>query len=450
MKISELIANSKMSGFQVRVVVLAIALTVLDGYDLALISFSAPFVAKEFASSASLLGLVLSGALMGMFVGSVLVAPLADRVGRRTIAIFGTAVVVVGMAIAPFAHDMLVMFASRVVTGLGIGTLVAVIGVTISEYSNKRSYTAAMAVYAAGINIGAVLGSLIVGPLLPTLGWRFAFVVGAVLAVLSLIAAAGLFPESIMWLAEGRRSDALERFNSLLAKMKLTPVAELPAPERASVATKGAVRAIFGKGLRWQTILMIAAYVFYMVAFYFANTWVPTTVATVGASPSLAAPTTLTISLGGVVGTVVFGLIAAKVSPRILTPVFLVIGAAGIFVFGLVSGQLSTAFVVIFIASFFFSAGTAGFYAIVPPLYPTLARATGYGTVIGAGRLGGIVAPILGGVAFDAHLPVPVIFAIFSAPLLLSAIAVAILHLGLRARVRDTETADRELTTVAS
>lgn len=93
--------------------------------------------------------------------------------------------------------------------------------------------------------------------------------------------------------------------------------------------------------------------------------------------------------------------------------------------------------------SFFVCAGTAGFYGIIPVLYPTLVRSTGYGVVIGLGRFGGIVAPILGGVCFDAGMGMTMAFTLFALPMLIASIGLLMLHVGLK------RSATREAATLA-
>ena len=85
----------------------------------------------------------------------------------------------------------------------------------------------------------------------------------------------------------------------------------------------------------------------------------------------------------------------------------------------------------------------AGFYAIVPTLYPTLARSTGFGIVIGIGRFGGIMAPILGGIAFDAGWGMGLAFTVFALPMLVAAAGVLTLHIGLKRSSRRSAAAER-------
>ncbi|MBB5426060.1 MFS transporter [Paraburkholderia sp. JPY303] len=435
MKISDHIADSPMTGLQLRVVLVSIVLVVLDGYDLTLAAFAAPFIERGFGVSKTQLGMVLSGALIGMLIGSIVVAPIADRMGRRLTGVLATCVIGIGMLIGPFAsaeRGTMLLVISRIITGVGIGALVAVVGVILSEYTAKRVYPLVMAIYAAAINIGGLLGAMLVGPMLATHGWQFGWWVGFVLSVLAATGTYFLLPESLAWLAEGRRRDSLLQLNRILAKMRQPTLTALPESSNPDVKVTGALRTIASAPLLWQTVLMIVSYVAYMVSFYFLTTWAPSTVASMNHKPLLAPQLVVAFSLGGIAGSLVFGFIGNRINLRILTPIFLVMAAAAMSYFGIAGPAMPGAMWTVFIASFFVCAGTAGFYGIVPLLYPTLARSTGYGVVIGMGRFGGIAAPILGGMSFDGGMDMGTAFTLFSLPMLIAAIGLLVLHVGLK------------------
>ncbi|MEU6010749.1 MFS transporter [Streptomyces sp. NPDC047453] len=435
MKVTDEVVQGKMSGLQIRAVVIAIALVVLDGYDVSLTSFAAPYIGQGFGVSKAQLGLVMSGALIGMLVGSIIVAPLADRVGRRKMGVISTVTIAIGMLIGPFATPETgtgPLVVSRIVTGVGIGSLVAVVGVILAEYTGRRVYSLVMAIYAAAINIGGLLGSLIVGPMLGARGWQFGWWVGFALSAIAAAATFAFLPESLAWLSEGRRTDSLRRLNALLTKMHRPALEALPESDSTSVRAKGTLRTVFTGRTGFFTLLMIVGYVAYMLSFYFMTNWAPSTVADAHHNPALAPQLVTAFSVGGILGNVLFGYLGGKFNVRFLTPVFLVLATATLSLFGIAGPGMPTAWWTLFLASFFVCAGTAAFYAIVPTLYPTLARSTGFGVVIGVGRFGGIAAPIVGGAAFDAGMGMGAAFTVFALPMLVAGLCVLALHLGLR------------------
>ena len=433
MKISELIRNSKLSTFQLTTIIVAMALTVLEGYDSALLVFTAPYVRHDFNASLSEVGALVSASLIGMVIGSIVVAPIADRIGRRGIAIVGSLVVTVGMIWAAFCGDVPDLFCARILTGLGLGGMLSVVGVTAAEYSNGVVYRFVMAVYAAGINIGAVAGALGVGPILDaTHNWRDAFYIGIGLSVVAVIMSIVMFPESVSWLAMHRSPKSLERLNVILKRMGHEPLKDFPPDSDTPKAAQGAVRTVFSGRLLGLTLLMMVGYLAFMFVFYFMNSFAPTMVTQLNPlngvpNAALAPSTTMSLALGGIAGTLVFGLVATKINPRILTPIFLIVGLGGVIWFGYVLTHIPAAYYELFMASFFFSAGVAGFYQIIPALYPVLARSTGNGIILGVGRIGGIVAPILAGVAADNQMAASTMFTLFASPLIISALTVVIL-----------------------
>jgi len=70
----------------------------------------------------------------------------------------------------------------------------------------------------------------------------------------------------------------------------------------------------------------------------------------------------------------------------------------------------------------------AGLYAVGPPLYPTVVRATGMGWAIGIGRFGAILAPLASGALLDRGWTPAQLYYLFSAPFVLAAFALSLLR----------------------
>ena len=90
-----------MNAFQVAAVAICVFLTMIDGFDVLAIAFTAPSRQRVGAHAAQI-GALISWGLGGMTVGSLLMAPLADLLGRRldaAVALAGHA----GMLLAAFS-----------------------------------------------------------------------------------------------------------------------------------------------------------------------------------------------------------------------------------------------------------------------------------------------------------------------------------------------------------
>ena len=90
------------------------------------------------------------------------------------------------------------------------------------------------------------------------------------------------------------------------------------------------------------------------------------------------------------------------------------------------------------------NAGVSGYYTVTPPIYTAKARASGFGWMIGAGRLVSIIAPIMVGYLLAGGMRPTSIFYLFAIPLVLSAACGFLLGPALRRRdARDAKTGRR-------
>ncbi|PPD73354.1 hypothetical protein GOBAR_DD29721 [Gossypium barbadense] len=100
----------------------------LFGYDIgatsgATISLQSPELSGTtwFNLSAIQLGLVVSGSLYGALLGSLLVYPIADSLGRRRELLIAALLYVLGGVLTAFAPGLSVLLVGRLLYGLGIG-----------------------------------------------------------------------------------------------------------------------------------------------------------------------------------------------------------------------------------------------------------------------------------------------------------------------------------------
>lgn len=107
------------------------------------------------------------------------------------------------------------------------------------------------------------------------------------------------------------------------------------------------------------------------------------------------------ISLGRIVGCAAFSLVAVQVKTVPLTMASVVASAVMLALFAVSVGNLVPAFIAAAFLGFTLTGAVAGLYAIVPVQYPPSTRATAIALVIGVGRIGSIVAPLVVGALVD-------------------------------------------------
>lgn len=402
MQLQERIDASRMSLYQWLIVGLCIVLNALDGFDVLAMAFTANSVTRDFGLSGAELGILLSAGLVGMAIGSLGLAPFADVIGRRPMVLISVGLATAGMLLASLAHSAVELGIWRVVTGLGIGGILACTNVIASEYSSKRWRGLAISIYTAGYGIGATLGGAAAVTLQASFGWRSVFLFGGICTGAVLILLAILLPESVDFLANRRPRKVLERLNKIAHKIGQPAVTELPAVA-AKPDRRNKVSELFTVGNRRSTWLVWLAFFATMFGFYFVNSWTPRLLVTAGMTESQGVVGGLMLTLGGTFGSLLYGLLTIRWNSRKVMVIFAVLSAATMVMFISTAGILALAFVAGGIVGMLINGCIAGMYTITPALYGASVRSTGVGWAIGIGRIGAIVAPLITGALLDAH-----------------------------------------------
>jgi benzoate transport len=381
-------------------VFVTVGLNALDGFDVLSISFASPGIARDWGLNDATLGWVLSMELLGMALGSVLLGPVADKVGRRSTILGCLAAMSIGMFGAGYASGVSTLLGWRLLTGLGIGGMLASINAAAAEFSNLRWRGLAMALMVIGYPIGGILGGLFVQGLLASGTWHDVFFFGGWATAAFIPVVWFLVPETPAFLDRRRGPGALHQINRILARFGHAPALALTSggigEKRASVAD------IFKPALLLTTILVTFAYFAHITSFYFLIKWVPKIVVDMGFDPRAAAVFLTWVNVGGATGGAIFGMFATRMGLRPLTIITLIGGALMIAWFGRGPEGQTALTVTVVAAGFFTNAAIVGLYSLFAKVFPTHARATGTGFAIGVGRGGAALAPIIAGYLFQA------------------------------------------------
>jgi benzoate transport len=414
--------TSPMSRFQIVAVVVCIILNMLDGFDVLAVAFSAAHLSADWHLTGKEIGLLFSAGLFGMAGGSLFVAPLADRVGRRPLVVACLTTIACGMLASSAAQNLTQFVVLRAITGLGIGGMLASIAVIASEYSSDSWRSGAISMQSAGYSLGATLGGAASAYLLTHFGWRSVFLFGGVATALVLPLVLYSLPESLDFLIARKPPAALEKVNAILKRMDREPVSVLPVPALTRGIESSSSSAAGGT-LR-RTLFVWAAFFCVMAGFYFVMSWTPKLLVQAGLSTVQGITGGVLLNVGGMVGCTVFSLFAARLNVGRLLAIFLAISAVLLVLFGAVASTLNLALIVAVVLGAVISACVGGLYAITPRLYAPRIRATGVGWAIGMGRAGAIVAPFAVGTLIDAGWGVSSLYYLFSLPFVLAVLFV--------------------------
>jgi benzoate transport len=396
---NEIVSNSVMTFRQKVVLALCVILNGLDGFDVLSISFAAPGLSQDWGIDRAQLGIVLSMELFGMAAGSILLGQLADRVGRRTTTLLCLTVMASGMFLAAMSRNPIELALVRFVTGLGIGGLLASISAIAASVSNNKSRIMSVALMAAGYPLGAVVGGTISSQLLVDGNWRDVFLLGASLTAILIPVTYFILPEdfdSILRRYTG--TDLLNRVNrslKMLGHETMSEVRDLP------VSPKPSFSELLRRPLSGITMKLTAVYFLHMISFYFMLKWVPKLVADQGFEPASAATVLVWANIGGVVGSLLFSLLTARLSLKKLIVLALMGSTIFLALFGFAPNEIFLLSLAAGAAGFCSNAAIVGLYALTATSYPSHLRGGGTGLVIGLGRGGSALGPVLGGTLFS-------------------------------------------------
>jgi benzoate transport len=425
-RIHETIDTGPMSRFQVVAVLICITLNMLDGFDVLVMAFTASDVAKEWSLSGAEVGILLSAGLFGMAAGSMFLAPFADRFGRRALILMCLILITVGMLLSSAATGPKMLGALRVLTGIGIGGMLASLNVITGEYSSNRWRSAAISMQATGYPIGATIGGIIAAWLIVRFGWRSVFLFGGVVSALMIPVVLSRLPESLDFLLARRPQGALDKLNHLLRKMQRETVTELPRIEDVA-APHARLVDLFRGGWAGSTLLIWTSFFMVMLGFYFVLSWTPRLLVAAGMSTQQGITGGVLLNIGGIIGGSVFAWLSMKGSLKGLASLSMLLTVIALVAYGYFAGTLGFAFVLALLSGIFIFASMVSLYAITPVLYPAAVRTTGMGWAIGIGRLGAILAPLLAGVLVDGGWQAAHLYYLYAVPLAISMVAVRVL-----------------------
>lgn len=396
----QIIDSEPMSRFQWGVVAIMVGLNALDGFDVLSISFASPGIAKGWGIDRAALGIVLSMELVGMALGSIVLGGVADRIGRRRTILLCLIVMAAGMFAASTAHDVASLSAWRVLTGLGIGGMLATTNAAVAEVSNSTRRSLCVVLMAGGYPVGAIIGGSISAALLKNYDWPAVFQFGALATLAFIPLVLWRAPESIAFQMQRPGEGTLAAINRTLARMGHATVSALPPPE--APAGRVPLARLFSPALVRLTVLLTLAYLAHIMTFYFILKWIPKIVADLGFAPSSAAGVLVWANVGGAAGSLLLGLLTARVRLRTLTMIAMAASAVLVTIFGRGQADLGQLALIAAAVGFCTNAGVVGLYALLAQSFPTEVRATATGFAIGVGRGGSALAPAVAGFLFAA------------------------------------------------
>lgn len=393
-----------MSRYVWRLVLLIAFGGMFECYDLFMTGYVAPGLVRSHILTPTTNGIFgttglasfIAAFFTGLFIGTLLLSQLADRLGRRRV--FTLALLWYSCATALTALQTTAMGVNfwRMVAGIGIGVELTTIDTFISELVPRGERGRAIAFTQCISFVAVPICALAAWLLVPQSpfgidGWRFVMLLGAGGAVFIWFIQRKL-PESPRWLLQkGRLAEAEAVTRELERRVAAECGGTLPAPTLAANEAIGSGRLgeLFRPPYRRRTIMLIVFNLFQTIGFYgFAN-WVPTLLIAKGIHLTQSLGYTFIIAIVFPLGPFLGLLVGDKLERKWQIS----LSGLGIAVFGLLFAQQTTAAALIIVGILqTISANwlSFSFHAYQAELFPTRIRGMAVGFVYSWSRFSAI------------------------------------------------------------
>ena len=337
----------------------------LDGFDLQAAAYTASGIVATWHIKPTFLGMILSASLLGVFVGAIVLSPLADRFGRKRMILVSALLFGAfscGAALAPTPEAFL---AFRMLTGVGLGAAMPSLIGYVAEAAPQATRARFITAMFVGLPFGSFVGGLVAGPLTDGFGWRSIFWIGGIAPLILLPA--------LVWI---RPNDE-----------RRPPIAE----PRSHQFTE--VRALFNDGRARMTLLLWLAFFVNLLMMHVLSAWLPTLLKTSGQTPREALIAASLYHFGGILGGIALGQTIDRTNPIRLMVLIYAIGCAMVAAAAFTAGTFAVFLPFAIAVGACNIGGQVVLNTVAALSYPNAIRSTGVGWALGVGRWGSILGP---------------------------------------------------------
>ena len=382
--------EAKISPLHRRVIALIAAGYFFDVIDFTIFGSLVPYIISSKFASAPEAGLVGAATVFGMFVGTAGQGQLSDRFGRRFIYQFNLLLFGIFTILGAFAPSVVSLIVCRFIAGLGLGAEQPLAFAYAGEYSPKniRGRILALVHFIGGACVWPIGTALVLlfGTTLfagnPDYAWRGVWLLIGVGALIAWVFRFTL-PESPRYLAtHGRSREALD----VLGRLGISPPPPSSLSTDVASDTKSDPFAVVFKMFPTRVIAgMICFTAFFGVAIGL-TTWLPNIMNEKGFTITKSLQYTLAMNFA-VPCASLFMMYALDKFGRKITSACAFVGAGVMAIVFANAGTPMELMVAGFVMIFFVQVAGNSMQIFASEVFPTNARASGFGWASGVGRL---------------------------------------------------------------
>lgn len=399
----------------------------IEGFDMYMLGAIVPALAVGLGVEPPAISAVFVAQGIGLALGYTIIAPLADKLGRRTVilaCIIGFGLVTLATA---FVTTLTMVSILRLIAFAFFGgitpNVISLVAEMVPARARPRQIILVTACFALGAASGSALAPLIVG----RFDWWGVFLAGGMAPLVLLPFLFALLPESPRFLVIANRP--VEQINRVLRK--IAPEVPLGTTYLVDepVSGKSSFKALFTEGRLAMTLLFMLAGGMMMFVGNLVASWAPTFWhLQMGFPMAQAAGLFALSSIGAIVWPLLMILLVNWIGLRKALMICFTAGGLCMLTYMITPfTPLLAGFMAVTYGAFVVGA-ISGLYAFVSASYPTQIRATALGWTSGAGRLLAIVGPATGGWLLAKDISATGVALAFGVPLLIAALAVALVR----------------------
>lgn len=369
---------------------------IVDGFDIFIMGTIAPQVAEDFGIAPSALTLTFFLQQIGIAAGSFLGGPVAGRAGPRAVLLVCLAAFSALSLACMAAQNIWTLAVLRGLSGVFLGGVVPTVLALASERAPAPMRGRILGLLLVGYTVGPIVAAVFTGWMQDSWGWRAAFLLGGVLPLACLLFVAWAIPESATFREQQGRSQDGKR-----------------------LAVRAGLAQVIAEGRAVGTIVLCMSFFLALGVNALGGAWLPTFYEALADVPASAFAKALAFGgVGSVLSTLLVGVLLDRFPPLsvlIVCQIFLTLSSLSLAFVPYSGPPLAAALLA---RAFFTGAVCNGLLIFATAFYPLEVRPTGLSLAVGAGRVGGIIFPLFGGLLVASSLGLESVLILISLPLI--------------------------------
>jgi MFS transporter, AAHS family, 4-hydroxybenzoate transporter len=397
--VREVFDSTVFTPYQWWVTSLCFCVLLLDGFDLAIIGVALPKIAETLNSSPGALGVAVGASQAGPLLGALVLGSLADRFGRKLMLIISACIFGLFTFLTAYITSVEQLLVCRLLTGVGLGGAIPNALTFGCEYAPSRLRASLTTTMYAGMAVGSTIAGLSASYLLPNFGWQSLFMVGGIAPMFIAFMVAVFMPESLEFLVRRGEQHQL-RIRQIVSR--IAPAIASDAKVQFCAAEQKLsgmpVKHLFTGGRAQTTLLLWGMFFLSYYLIWFLISWAPTLLRQSGASPREYSLAFACINIGSAIATITIGRLMDAANPFGPLKIAHILAFVSLVVFGFFAGsQFVVVAAVCVITGFFIFGCNSGIVALATVSYPPDIRGSGVGWAYAVGKIGSLLAPMVGG-----------------------------------------------------